>query len=305
MNNGKVDWRGNFPAAVTPFTKGGEIDEAKFSENIELLISEGVHGIVVSGANGESWAMDGDEKLRLLKLAKDADSGKVPVILGTGGIVTPKVTSLSAKAKEEGADGVMLMPPYYAKVNRREVVAHFKAISDGSKIPILLYNSPKATCVDITADFCRELAEIEYVVAIKQSCDDFVELEATINAVEDRMLVFSGKSASRGMASVLLGCVGLVSSNDPHIMGREGISLFELAAKGDIEGAKRVQKRTLALDLALSKIGTGPATMKAAMNMVGRPGGYPRPPLLELNEEEKDKVRAILDTLGILKKSAA
>ena len=107
------------------------------------------------------------------------------------------------------------------------------------------------------------------------------------------------------MASVLLGCVGLVSSNDPHIMGREGISLFELSAKGDVEEAKRVQKRTLALDLALSNIGTGPATMKAAMNMVGRPGGYPRPPLLELNEEEKDKVRAILDTLGILKKSAA
>lgn len=306
MNNDKVDWTGNFPAVVSPFTREGEIDEAKFTQNIELLISEGVHGVVVSGSNGESWALKGEERLRLFRAAVAAAKGRIPVIGGTGSIITGDVIELTKAARATGVAGVMIMPPYYAGINRREVVAHFKAVSDEARMPIIVYNSPHATGVNVTADFAAELAEkAEYVVAIKQSTKDFVEFEQTVAACGDSLRVFTGHSAVRGMAAVMAGGVGFVSSLDSQVAGREGISLFELTRKGNYDAARRVQMRTLALNTRLAGVGTGAATMKAAMNMLGRPGGYPRRPLLELTEAEAEKVRRVLDDLGLLSAAKA
>ena len=300
MNDGKVSWRGNFPAVVTPFTKTGEIDEAKFAENLELLLSEGIHGAVVSGSNGESWALKGPERLRLFSLAKQVIGDRATVIGGTGSIPTGDVAELSKAARKTGIDGVLIMPPYYCGASRREVVEHFRTISNEARVPILVYNSPKATGVDIVADFAAELAEIEWVVGIKQSTLDFTVFEETVAACGDRIAVFTGHSAKRGMAAVVAGAAGFVSSLDPHVLGREGISLFELSASGDYDAARRVQMRTLALDRGLAGITSGPAVMKAAMNMLGRPGGYPRRPLLEASEAEKQGIRRVLDRLGLL-----
>jgi len=140
MNNGKVNWTGNFPAVVTPFDRDGAINDAKFLELIELFVSEGAAGIIISGSNGESWALEPDERLHLIRIAAELLKGKLPIIGGTGGIITPRVVELTKAAKEAGADGAMIMPPYYAMVNRKEVVAHYKAISDGAALPIMLYN---------------------------------------------------------------------------------------------------------------------------------------------------------------------
>jgi 4-hydroxy-tetrahydrodipicolinate synthase len=299
MNNGKVSWRGNFPAVVTPFTKDGEIDEAKFAENLEILLSEGIHGAVVSGSNGESWALKGPERLRLFSLAKQVIGDRATVIGGTGSIPTGDVVALTNAARETGVDGVLIMPPYYCGASRREVVEHFLMISDEAHMPILVYNSPKATGVDIVADFASELADIEWVVGIKQSTLDFTVFEQTVAACGDRMAVFTGHSAKRGLAAVLAGAAGFVSSLDPHVLGREGISLFELSSDGDYEQARKVQMRTLALDRGLGGITSGPSVMKAAMNLLGRPGGYPRRPLLEASDAEKQKIRRVLDELGL------
>ncbi len=300
MNDGKVDWKGNFTAVVTPFTKDGEIDEGKFVDNLELLISEGLDGIVVSGCTGEAWALEGEERLRLFRLAVEAAKERVTVIAGTGGIVTAKVTELSLAAKEAGVDGVMVLPPYYAMINEDEVLAHYKAVSAGARVSILLYNIPRRTGINLTPDFCRRLADVDYVVAIKESSNDFVQVEETIRAVGDRILVFSGHSAERGMAAVLLGCPGFVSSMETQVMGREAISLFRLAAAGELDAARRVQMRTLALDKAMRGIGTFPANLKAAMNARGRPGGLVRPPLLDLTDEQLARVGSILADLEIL-----
>ena len=299
MNDGKVSWGGNFPAVVTPFTAEGEIDEKKFAANIELLLSEGAHGVVVSGSNGESWALKGPERLALFRLARKAAGREATVIGGTGSIPTGDVAELTQAARDTGIDGVMIMPPYYCGASRREVVAHFRTVSDAAAFPILVYNSPKATGVDITADFAAELAEIEWVVAIKQSTLDFTVLEQTVAACGERIRVFTGHSAKRGMASVLAGAVGFVSSLDPHVLGREGISLFERSVAGDYDAARRIQMRTLALDRGVGGVGSGPSVMKAAMNMLGRPGGYPRRPLLEASPEEKERIRRVLDRLGL------
>jgi len=299
MNNGKVEWSGNFPAVVTPFTRDGTIDEAKFVANLDLLVSEGARGVVVSGSNGESWALKGPERLRLFSLAKQAIGDRATVIGGTGNIATGDVIELTRAARETSVDGVMIMPPYYCGASRREVVAHYRAISDEARMPILVYNSPKSTGFDVTADVCAELARIEWVVGIKQSTLDFTVFEQTVAACGDTIRVFTGHSAKRGMAAVLAGAVGFVSSLDPHVLGREGISLFELTASGDYERARKVQMRTLALDRGLGGITSGPAVMKAAMNLLGRPGGYPRRPLLEASDSEKDAIRVVLDRLGL------
>ena len=299
MNDGKVNWKGNFPAVVSPFTKNGDIDEAKFVANLELLASEGVHGVVVSGSNGESWALKGPERLKLFKLARQTLAPDLTVIGGTGSIPTGDVVELTKAARDTGIDGVMIMPPYYCGASRRAVVAHFRAISDEAKMPILVYNSPKAVGIDVDADFAAELADIEWVCGIKQSTLDFTVFEETVAACGDKIRVFTGHSAKRGMAAVMAGGVGFVSSLDSHVLGREGISLYELSAAGRIEEARRVQLRTLALDRGVAGITSSPAVMKAAMNMLGRPGGYPRRPLLEASDAEKDKIRQVLDSLGL------
>ncbi len=300
MNDGKVDWTGNFPAVVTPFTKDGEIDEGKFAENIDLLISEGIHGAVVSGCNGEAWALEAEERVRLFKLAVETAKGRIPIIAGTGGIITGHVVALSKAAKEVGADGVMVLPPPYAMISAREAVNHYRLISDGARIPILVYNVPRRTGINLTPDIMKQLVEVEYVAAIKEACDDFVQLEATIAAVGEQVRVFTGKSAVRGLPGVIVGAVGFVSSQDPHVMGREGISLFALVFNGDIENARQVQRRTLKLNKTLSPIGTDPANMKAAMNILGRPGGHVRLPMLDLTDAEKEQVRGVLDALDLL-----
>lgn len=299
MNDGKVEWGGNCPAVVTPFTRDGAIDETKFVANLELLVSEGAAGVVVSGSNGESWALKGPERLRLFSLAKQAVGERVTVIGGTGSIPTGDVIELTKAARDTGVDGVMIMPPYYCGASRREVVAHYRAISDEARMPILIYNSPKSTGFDVTADICAELARIEWVVGIKQSTLDFTVFEQTVAACGDTLRVFTGHSAKRGFAAVLAGAVGFVSSLDPHVLGREGISLFDLTASGRYEDARKVQMRTLALDRGIGGVTSGPAVMKAAMNMLGRPGGFPRRPLLEASDAEKHKIRIVLDNLGL------
>lgn len=299
MNNGKVDWKGNFTAVVTPFTESGDVDEGKFVENLELLVSEGIDGLVVSGCTGEAWALEGDERLRLFRLAVETAKGRVPVIAGTGGIVTAKVAALSQAAKGVGVDGIMVLPPYYAMIKENEVLAHYKAVSDEAQTPILLYNIPRRTGINLTPEFCQKLADIDYVAAIKESSNDFVQVEETLRVVGDRITVFTGHSAERGMAAVLLGCPGFVSSMETQVMGEEAISLFRLSASGDLDAARRVQMRTLALDKAMRGLGTFPANLKAAMNVLGRPGGYVRPPLLNFTEKETAQVRATLDALEV------
>lgn len=305
MNNNRVAWAGNFPAVVSPFTEAGDIDEKKFVENVELLISEGANGIVVSGSNGESWALRGEERLRLFRLAVGACKGRVPVIGGTGSIITGDVVDLTKEASQTGIDGVMIMPPYYAGVGHREVVAHYRAVSDEARFPILIYNSPKSTGVNVVGDLCEALADIEWVVGIKQSTTDFIEFEQTVALVGERIRVFTGHSAKRGLGSVVAGAVGFVSSLDPHVMGAEGISLFRLAASGDIEAARRVQMRTLEMDRRLGAIAPGPAVMKGAMNLLGRPAGFPRRPLLPLTNEQMDRAASVLQDLGLFDRQAA
>jgi 4-hydroxy-tetrahydrodipicolinate synthase len=302
MNNGKIAWEGSFVAAVTPFTSAGELDTRGFSDNIARLVDEGADGIVVSGCTGESWALTADERVRLFKLAVDTVGSRVPVIAGTGGIVTQSVIELSQRARDVGAAGIMVLPPYYCMAGRRDIIAHYKAISDAVHHPILLYNVPRRVGFNLTPDVLEEMVAIEWVVAIKESSADFIQFEATVERVGERISVFTGRSAERGVPAVLMGAKGWVSSVESQVIGREAIQMYDLCKAGNIERAREIQLRTLALDQAIHHIGTFPANLKAAMNLVGRGGGYPRPPILPLSGDEFDRVRDVLERfkLGVV-----
>jgi 4-hydroxy-tetrahydrodipicolinate synthase len=295
MNCGKVDWQGNFVAAITPFTKDGALDSRAFRENLVRLVDEGADGVVVAGCTGEAWALSADEKAQLFELAVQAVGKQVPVIAGTGGISTHGVIELSQRARQAGVAGVMVLPPYYCMAGRRDVVAHYRAISDAVQFPIMLYNIPRRVGFNLTPDVVEELAGLEWIVAIKESSGDFIQLEATVARVGDRVAVFTGHSAERGVPAVLMGAAGLISSLEPHVMGQEAIEMYDLAKRGEVGRAREVQLRTLGVDQALHGIGTFPANVKAAMNLLGRNGGYPRLPILPLTASEIDRVRGVLE----------
>jgi 4-hydroxy-tetrahydrodipicolinate synthase len=299
MNKGKVGWAGSYVAVVTPFTAAGEIDEKAFRANIEYLVAAGADGIVVSGCTGESWSLQPEERVHLFKLAVDTVGRRVPVIAGTGGVSTRGVIDLSLRAKEVGAAGVMILPPYYCMAGRREVIAHYQAISDGIRHPILLYNIPRRVGFNLTPEVLDELVEVDWIVAIKESSGDFIQVENTILTVGDRISVFSGHSAERAVPALVMGAVGFVSSMESQVMGREAIEMYALVQKGDLKRAAHVQLRTLDLDESMRKAGTFPANLKAAMNLLGRQGGHPRPPILPLTPSQLDEVGKVLDRLRI------
>lgn len=297
----KTWWRGNFVAAVTPFDTAENVDERRFIANLELLLGEGADGFVVAGCTGEGWAIRPDERIRLFELALSTVAGQVPVIAGLSGIVTGDVVELGQRAKRAGVQGILVLPPYFALPGAREIVAYFQAISDGAQLPIMIYNNPRRTGINLQPALLAELAAIENVVAVKESSADFVQTERTIQELGDRLAVFTGHSAERGAAAVLMGAAGLVSSVETQTMGRRAMLLYESAASGDYAEARAIQLETLAVQHAVHSCGcTSPADLKAAMNMLGRPGGSPRSPILPVSEEQNAKLARNLRRLGLL-----
>ena len=301
MNNGKVNWKGSFPAAVTPFKKDGEIDKEKFITNLELMLSEGAGGFVISGCCGECWSLTAEERIYLFKTAVDVVGGRVPVIGGTENIRTENVIALSKEAKRAGVDGVMIIAPYFAEVNKEAVIAHYKAIAEEVNVPIMLYNHPPSNNINLDVSYLNRLVDLEWVVAIKESSGNVSQVMDALAAVGDKILVFTGYSARVGMPCVLLGSPGFVGAMEPQIMGKEGFDLFRLSYERKIDEAWKVQKRTMRCSKGVGAIGSSPANLKAAMNMLGRPGGFCRRPIIELSKHEEDLVRNILVELNLLR----
>ncbi len=300
MAHKKVDWHGNFTAVVTPFKKTGEIDEPAFKKNLELLISEGINGLVVTGCTGEFWALTDEERIQLHRVAVEVARGRVPVIGGTLSMLTDKVVELSKKSKAVGVDGVMVTPPYYILPNEAEIIEHYRRISAEADVPILVYNIPKRVGVSTTPALVSKLCDIDNVVAVKQSSGSFEDVVETVRLCGQKIQVFAGHSVTRGFPCIAMGTVGFVSSVETQILGKEAIDLYRLSASGDAAAARNLQYKLIQLDHAVHGLGTFPSALKAAMNLVGRPGGFPRSPILPLSEEDQKKLKSVMTSIGVL-----
>lgn len=292
------------PAITTPFSQDHSIDEESFAANIDRLINHGATGIIASGCTGEFWALSAAEKTTLCATAVEAIAGRGPCIIGGGAILPQQVVEQSGAAKEAGADAILVMPPYFAHLTRKEIVAHYEAVDSTSELPIVLYNIPGNAGNAITPEIASELADLDKVVAIKESSGDWVNFYNTLEAVKDRIRVFCGPASMYGVPAVLAGADGLFDCF-PNVWASGGLDLWYATLEGRMDEAWALQRTGQALTtLFVSSERTLYPATKAVMNHLGLPGGgLPRPPLCALEGdvltellEGVDKILAAAET---------
>ena len=276
---------GVLTAMVTPFDANGQVDEAAFVRLLGFLAENGSDGVVVSGTTGEGSTLTDDEKLRLFQLAAD-EGGDLFVVAGTGSNDTAHSVHLTEQASQiDGVDAVLAVTPYYNKPPLRGVYQHFKAISDVSACPVIVYNIPSRVVIDLPNDFLRSLAYIDKVAAVKQSRYE------DIGAIEGLDLLAGNDDT---LAQVLdAGGTGGILTTSPFA-GTEFRRMID-----EPENRASIQESLLDLINAFS-ITQLSMTVKAGLNMIGVPVGGVRLPLVDVDEDEVAQIRAALDRRGLL-----
>lgn len=302
MGKPYVDWHGSFAVIVTPFTIDGEIDEQAYRNVVDSVIDAGCHGLISAGSTGEFFLMTLEERKRVFSIAVNQTARRIPVLAGVSATRTDDVVDLVQSAKVIGCDGVMLLPPIYIGVDDRELMEFYRRASDEGGLPIMLYNSPLAVQASMSAQFVLELAELDNVVAIKDSSCDLQQIADLILYCGDRLKVFVGEE-NQLLAGIAMGAVGAVAMV-PQVVGRMAVELYETAAAGDMERARELHE-TVKRVYDLFDVGSGYVCIKESMNMLGKSGGYSRPPMLPLTESQREKLRQIYEDVGLLEPVAA
>ena len=285
------------PAVTTPFRADLSIDEEGFAASLARLFDAGATGMVVAGCTGEFWALSLAERARLAEIAVAACRGRGPAIIGTGSVREGEVIEQIHAAREAGADGALVMPPYFVHLSEAEMMAHFEAVDAASPLPIVLYNIPGNAGNAITPALADRLADLDRVVAIKESSGDWTNFMGTLSRVRGRIRVFCGPSSVFGVPATLAGADGLIDCF-PNVWAG-CLDLWAAAREGRVEEAWALQRTGLALTELFTTGGRTlyPAT-KAAMDALGLPGGgTPRPPLRPLAGEPLRGLRAGLGAL--------
>lgn len=291
----KVIFKGCGTAIITPFTEDG-VNFEEFRKMIEFQISEGIDSIIVCGTTGESSTMTTEEKKETIKFAIDVVAKRIPVIAGTGGNCTKSAIEMSKYAESVGADAVLVVTPYYNKTTQTGLIAHYKAIAESINIPIVLYNVPSRTGLNITPETCLELSKIENIVAIKEASGNISQIAKIANLCKDNLYIYSGND-DQVLPILSLGGLGVISVVS-HIIPKDMHNMVENFFNGNIKEATRLQLDTLKLTSALfSEV--NPIPVKAACNMIGFNVGTPRLPLIEMSDAGKEILKTEMINYGI------
>lgn len=290
---------GFLPAVVTPFTAAGEIMEDAFREVVDRQIRIGASGICVAGDNGESWTLDVTERARLTRLAVDAAAGRVPVIMGASAPGSAQTIKYAQAAKDAGAAGVLVMPqPYVLKASRAELTRRFAALAAAVDIPIVAYNSPRRSGIELTVDDIGALLDTAPIIGIKESHRDFFHHTHLLHRYGERMAVMTGPS------HFIVPCIGLGArgfiATGPELLGAEAGRIVEIARQAPGAAQKALHYRLTVLYQMLMGTGTWPAALKASLTLLGWPAGVPRDPVMALEGADLEKVRRTLGELGLL-----
>ncbi|MFT4767332.1 MAG: dihydrodipicolinate synthase/N-acetylneuraminate lyase [Glaciecola sp.] len=283
MNRDSVDWGGPMPAITTPFRADLSLDDEAFVANISRLYDAGATGMVAGGCTGEFWALTLAERAQLAKWVVSASAGRGTAIMGTGAIRAEEVVEQIHTARDAGCDGVLVMPPYFAHLTDSEVIAHYESIDAASVLPIVLYNIPGNAGNALTPSVADRLADLDNVVAIKESSGNWTNFHDTLLRVQDRIRVFCGPSSVFGTAAVLAGADGLIDCF-PNVWAPGCLDLWHATKAGRLDEAWALQRTGIELTQLFTAEGRTlyPST-KAVMDLLGVPGGgVPRPPLLAL-----------------------
>ncbi len=293
----KVIFKGCGTAIITPFTENG-VNFEEFKKMIEFQIENGVDAIIVCGTTGESSTMTVEERKETIKCAIDTVNGRIPVIAGTGSNCTASAIEMSKWAEEAGADAVLLVTPYYNKTTQEGLIAHYTAIAKEITIPVILYNVPSRTGLNIAPKTCLELSKIENIVAIKEASGNLSQIAEIAELCGDNLAIYSGND-DQIVPILSLGGIGVISVLS-HLVPNDVHTMVTSFLEGDTATATKLQLKTLNLTKALfSEV--NPIPVKAACNMMGFNVGIPRLPLIEMSKDGQAKLKEEMIKYGVIK----
>lgn len=288
---------GSSVAIVTPF-KNGAIDYSKFRELIEMHSQNGTAAITVAGTTGESSTLSDKEHIELIERCVEFVDGRMKVIAGTGSNETDHAVFLSQEAEKVGADGLLVVTPYYNKTSQHGLVKHYMQVADSVNVPIILYSVPSRTGMSISVEALKDLASHPNINGLKDANSDFEKLLATIAACGDDLNIWSGNDTEI-VPMMALGAKGVISVW-ANIAPKKVAELTKACVDGEYKKAARMQIEAYELIKALF-VETNPMPIKAAMNMLGYEVGDPRMPLCELMPQNETHLRNVLEKYELFK----
>lgn len=292
-----MNFRGVYTALITPFTDDGKVDEQAFADFVEWQIEQGVHGLVPCGTTGESPTLTHEEHNRVISLCVEVARGRVPVMAGTGSNSTDEAIMTTRYAKQAGADGALVVAPYYNKPTQEGMYQHFKAINDAVDIPLVLYNVPGRTVVNMSDDTIARLAELPNVVGLKDATGDLSRPYSLRAKLKSPLQLLSGEDMTAVVFNVAggQGCISVASNIAPKACAE----VQEACFAGDYKKAGELQDKLVALN-AVMFCETSPAPVKYAAHLLGKCKNNLRLPLISAMESSQKEISAVLKSLRLL-----
>lgn len=292
--------RGIIPAMVTPLTAEGKFNEKAMRKLINYLIDGGVHGLFVTGTTGEFYGLTPEEKREIFQVTMDETKGRVPVYAGTNGITTRESVMLTQLAEECKVDAVSVLTPMFITPNQNQLIEHYKIIAASTSLPVVLYNNPPKTGVNLAAATVAKLAEVPNIVSIKDSSGDLTLTAEYIRLTRDR----EDFSVLMGRDTLIYGalCYGATGSiaSCANVAPRLCADIYEKYIAGDSKGALEAQFKLAPLRIAFA-IGTFPAVIKESLELLGIEAGPCMDPAGPMTSEERARLRQVLLEMGLLK----
>jgi len=293
-----VEWKGVFPALLTPFTADDRLDLDLFEKNLAAQVDAGVHGIIIGGSLGEASTITDKEKEELVEFSVEYLNGKIPVILNIAESTTSKAIRQAKNAHDWGADGIMLLPPMRYKTDDRETITYFKSVAKTTDLPIMIYNNPVDYKIDTRPELFEQLADCKNITALKESSRDVTNLTRMINRFGDRFKILCGVD-TLAMEELCLGADGWVAGL-VCAFPRETVTIYNLVKAGKIDEAAKIYRwfmPLLELDIHPKLV----QYIKLAAAQTGIGSEYVRAPRLVLEGEERESVLNVI-TEGIKKR---
>lgn len=281
-------------AMVTPFDQNGEVDFNATRKLVNYLIDNGTEGLVVAGTTGESPTLTVEEKVELFKVVVEVVDGRIPVIAGTGSYNTRESIHLTKLAERTGVDGVMLVVPYYNKPSQEGLYQHFKAIAESTALPVMLYNIPGRTGINMTVETTVRLAQLPNIVAIKDASGNLDAMSEIIRQTPEGFSLYSGDDGVT-IPVLSIGGAGIISVAS-HVIGNEMQTMIKHFMSGNHQKAAEMHRTLLPVMKALFAA-PNPTPVKAALNLAGVPVGGVRLPLVPLNDAELLAIKEVLNQL--------